>query len=160
MSIIFLEDKHKMLLHLSIFYEYQQFLSTPYLFFDTAARLQWPVTHFSTFYQFIFLIMLFNKAFSPSCWFHPSSLTDPMSRLHHNSFLQYRPFLICLNWRDFPAVRKNNYHNYICLHICYKLVVLFGACWRSDSLKNTFNIASLRQSVEITTYFYFRLICS
>jgi hypothetical protein len=25
LSIIFLEDKHKMLLHLSIFYEYQQF---------------------------------------------------------------------------------------------------------------------------------------
>ena len=36
-------------------------LSTPYLFLDTAARLQWPVTHFSTFYQFFFLIMLFNN---------------------------------------------------------------------------------------------------
>jgi hypothetical protein len=32
LSIIFLEDKHKILLHLSIFYEYQQFFSTPYLF--------------------------------------------------------------------------------------------------------------------------------
>jgi hypothetical protein len=30
LSIIFLEDKHEMLLHLSIFYEYQQFFSTPY----------------------------------------------------------------------------------------------------------------------------------
>ena len=29
--------------------------STPYLFLDTAARLQWPVTHFSTFYQFFLL---------------------------------------------------------------------------------------------------------
>ena len=34
LSIIFLEDKHKVLLHLSIFYE---FFSTPYLFLDTAA---------------------------------------------------------------------------------------------------------------------------
>jgi hypothetical protein len=40
LSIIFLEDKHNILLHLSIFYEYQQFFSTPYLFLDTAARLQ------------------------------------------------------------------------------------------------------------------------
>jgi hypothetical protein len=39
LSIIFLEDKHKILLHLSIFYEYQQFFPTPYLFLDTAARL-------------------------------------------------------------------------------------------------------------------------
>ena len=41
LSIIFPEDKHKVLLHLSIFYEYQQFFSTPYLFLDTAA----PSTH-------------------------------------------------------------------------------------------------------------------
>jgi hypothetical protein len=52
LSIIFLEDKHKVLLHLSIFYEYQQFFSTPYLFLDTAARLQWPVTQISRFQQF------------------------------------------------------------------------------------------------------------
>ena len=26
--------------------------STPYLFLDTSPRLQWPVTHFSTLYQF------------------------------------------------------------------------------------------------------------
>jgi hypothetical protein len=38
LSIIFLEDKHKILLHLSIFYEYQVF-STPYLFLDTAKIL-------------------------------------------------------------------------------------------------------------------------
>ena len=36
LSIIFLEDKHNILFHLSIFYEYQVF-STPYLFLDTAA---------------------------------------------------------------------------------------------------------------------------
>ena len=36
LSIIFLEDKHNILLHLSIFYEYQQVFSTPYLFLDTA----------------------------------------------------------------------------------------------------------------------------
>jgi hypothetical protein len=64
-------------LHLSIFYEYQQFFqhricfsiqpqlqhilwvstvfSTPYLFLDTAARLQLPVTQISTFHQFFFL---------------------------------------------------------------------------------------------------------
>ena len=39
LSIIFLEDKHKILLHLSILYEYQQFFQQ-YLFLDTAARLQ------------------------------------------------------------------------------------------------------------------------
>ena len=62
LSIIFLEDKHNfLLLHLSIFYEYQQFFSIPYLFLDTAARLQCPVTHFSKFYQFFVLIMLFKK---------------------------------------------------------------------------------------------------
>ena len=65
LSIIFLEDKHKIVLHLSIFYEYQVF-STPYLFLDTAARLLWPVTHYSTFYQFFFLIMLFNNIFKPA----------------------------------------------------------------------------------------------
>jgi hypothetical protein len=80
LSIIFLEDKHRIVLHLSIFYEFQQFFqhricfsiqpqlqlvnlhrnqryfviklhtwfclsvfSTPYLFLDTAAWLQWPV---------------------------------------------------------------------------------------------------------------------
>ena len=32
LSIIFLEDKHKILLHLSIFYEYQQF-SDMYIMF-------------------------------------------------------------------------------------------------------------------------------
>jgi hypothetical protein len=37
LSMIFPEDKHKVLLHLSIFYEYQKFFSTPYLFLDTAA---------------------------------------------------------------------------------------------------------------------------
>ena len=37
LSIIFLEDNHKIVLHLSILYEYQQFCSTPYLFLDTAA---------------------------------------------------------------------------------------------------------------------------
>jgi hypothetical protein len=126
LSIIFLEDKHNILLHLSIFYEYQQFFqhrgghrgrifyffnsltlqwsnffldcivlkirfwfcdlqdspfvkknirrrilwlvliftiyilwvstvfSTPYLFLDTAARLQWPVTQISTSQQFFY----------------------------------------------------------------------------------------------------------
>jgi hypothetical protein len=35
LSIIFLEDKHKILLHLSMFYEYQQFFQH-YVFLDTA----------------------------------------------------------------------------------------------------------------------------
>jgi hypothetical protein len=38
LSIIFLEDKHKIVLHLSILYEYQQFFSTPYLFLDTKEK--------------------------------------------------------------------------------------------------------------------------
>jgi hypothetical protein len=35
--------------------------SMPHAPVDTAARLQCPVTHFSKFYQFFVLIMLFNK---------------------------------------------------------------------------------------------------
>ena len=118
LSIIFLEDKHKILLLLSILYEYQQFFQhricfsiqpqlqlvnlhrnrryfvtklhtwfclsyflktnikfysiyqyfmsinsffNTYLFLDTAARLQWPVTQISTSQQFFLLIRLFNK---------------------------------------------------------------------------------------------------
>ena len=71
LSIIFLEDKHNILLHLSIFYEYQQFFQHRICFSiqppdyqwdksrDYACYSQWPVTHFSTFYKFI-LYMLFN----------------------------------------------------------------------------------------------------
>ena len=71
LSIIFLEDKHNILLHLSIFYEYQQFFQHRICFSiqppdyqwdksrDYTCYSQWPVTHFSTFYQFI-LNMLFN----------------------------------------------------------------------------------------------------
>ena len=60
LSIIFLEDQHKMLLHLSIFYEYQQFVQhricfsiQPPDYSDPRPRLARP----SSF----FLIMLFNK---------------------------------------------------------------------------------------------------
>ena len=49
----------------------------------------------------------FYKAFSPSCRFHLSNLTDPMDPLHHYHFLQYRPFIICLNGRDFLAHTLN-----------------------------------------------------
>ena len=128
LSIIFLEDKHKMLLHLSIFYEYQQFFQHSRYSRPITVTCD-PLLHVLPVF---FLIMLFNKAFSPSCWFHPSSLTDAMSRLHHNSFLQYRPFLICLNWRTIITT------TFACTYATH-LWVLFGACWRSDSLKNTFN---------------------
>jgi hypothetical protein len=63
LSIIFLEDKDKMLLHLSIFYEYQQFFQHRICFSIQPPDIQWPVTHFSTFYQFI-LNMLFKHAFT------------------------------------------------------------------------------------------------
>ena len=71
LSIIFLEDKHTLLLHLSIFYEYQQcvqhrvcfWIQTPDYKWDKSRDYtcysQWPVIHYSTFYQFI-LNMLFN----------------------------------------------------------------------------------------------------
>ena len=39
LSIIFLEDKHKIVLHLSKFNEYQQFFQHR-MFIDTAARIQ------------------------------------------------------------------------------------------------------------------------
>jgi hypothetical protein len=58
---LFLEVKHKILLHLSIFYEYQQFFQHHICFSiqppdyqwdksrDYACYSQWPVTHFSMF---------------------------------------------------------------------------------------------------------------
>jgi hypothetical protein len=67
-SIIFLEDKHNILLHLSIFYEYQQFFFQHYLFLDTNETSHvtthathsdlWPTLARSTSF---FLVMLFNK---------------------------------------------------------------------------------------------------
>ena len=60
LSIIFLEDKHKMLLHLSIFYEYQQFFQQRICFSiqPPDSSDPWPtLTHSTSF----FLIMLFNK---------------------------------------------------------------------------------------------------
>ena len=52
---------NKILLHLSIFYEYQQFFQHRIHF-----AIQPPVTHFSTFYHF-FLIMLFNNGSNIIC---------------------------------------------------------------------------------------------
>jgi paraquat-inducible protein B len=43
LSIIFLEDKQTMLLHLSIFYEYQQFVQHPICFW-----IQTPITNETT----------------------------------------------------------------------------------------------------------------
>ena len=80
---LFLEVKHKILLHLSIFYEYQQFFQHHICFSiqppdyqwdksrDYTCYSQWPVTHFSTFYQFI-LNMLFNHNF----WKHYSKVNS------------------------------------------------------------------------------------
>jgi hypothetical protein len=83
LSIIFLEDKHKILLHLSIFYEYQQFFQhricfsiQPPDYSDPLPRLAHP----SSF----FLIRLFNKyvkflnwiVFSWSCKVYNISFSD------------------------------------------------------------------------------------
>ena len=59
MSIIFLEDKHNILLHLSIFYEYQQFFQHRICFSIQPPDYSdlWPrLAHSSSF----FLIMLFK----------------------------------------------------------------------------------------------------
>ena len=68
LSIIFLEDKHNILLHLSIFYEYQQFFQHCICFLITnetshvtthATRSdQWPTLARSTS---LFLICCYNK---------------------------------------------------------------------------------------------------
>jgi hypothetical protein len=70
LSIIFLEDKHKIVLHLSIFYKYQQFFQHRICFSiqppdyqwdksrDYTCYSQWSVTHFSTFYQLILNIVV------------------------------------------------------------------------------------------------------
>ena len=60
LSIIFLEDKHKILLHLSIFYEYEQFFQHRICFSIQPPDYSdpWPtLTRSASF----FLIMLFNK---------------------------------------------------------------------------------------------------
>ena len=60
LSIIFLEDKHKMLLHLSILYEYQQFFQHRICFSIQPPDYSdpWPrLAHLSR----LFLIRLFNK---------------------------------------------------------------------------------------------------
>ena len=56
LSIIFLEDKHNILLHLSIFYEYQQFFQQRYSRPITVTRD--PDRHVPAYF---FLIMLFSK---------------------------------------------------------------------------------------------------
>jgi hypothetical protein len=62
LSIIFLEDKHKMLLHLSIFYEYQQFYQHRTCFSIQPPDYSdpWPRLARSSSY---FLIMLFKYKF-------------------------------------------------------------------------------------------------
>ena len=59
LSIIFLENKHKMLLHLSIFYEYQPFFQHRICFSIQSPDYSdpWPTLARSTSF---FLIMLFN----------------------------------------------------------------------------------------------------
>jgi hypothetical protein len=60
LSIIFLEDKHNILLHLSIFYEYQQFFQQRICFSILPPDYSdpWPTLARSTSF---FLIMLFNN---------------------------------------------------------------------------------------------------
>jgi hypothetical protein len=59
-SIIFLEDKHKMLLHLSIFYEYQQFFQHRICFSIQPPDYSDPWPRLARSSSF-FLIMLFKK---------------------------------------------------------------------------------------------------
>ena len=61
LSIIFLEDKHTILLHLSIFYEYQQFFQHRIYFSIQPPDYSdpWPTLARSTS---LFLIMLFNES--------------------------------------------------------------------------------------------------
>ena len=58
LSIIFLEDKHK-ILHLSIFYEYRQFFQHRICSRDYTCYSQWPVTHISWSEQY-FVYMVYN----------------------------------------------------------------------------------------------------
>jgi hypothetical protein len=60
LSIKFLEDKHKILLHLSIFYEYQQFFQHHICFSIQPPNYSDPWPTLARFTSF-FLIMLFNN---------------------------------------------------------------------------------------------------
>jgi hypothetical protein len=60
LSIIFLEDKHKILLHLSIFYEYQQFFQHRICFSIQPLDYSDPWPRLARSSSF-FLIMLFNN---------------------------------------------------------------------------------------------------
>jgi hypothetical protein len=124
LSIIFLEDKHKMLLHLSIFYEYQQFFQHRICFSiqppdyqwdksrDYTCYSQWPVTYFSTFYQFI-LNMLFKKQYiidhytctTAKCIFHRLPIKNgnfPVTFRWHLIRLKDVSYKLQLKWHAIP----------------------------------------------------------
>ena len=67
LSIIFLEDKKFNFISFINILWVSTVFSTPYLFLDTAARLQWPVTQIGRSTSF-FIIMLFNKCLWSRYW--------------------------------------------------------------------------------------------
>ena len=77
LSIIFLEDKHKILLHLSIFYEYQQFFQQRICFSIQPPDYSDPWPRLARSSSF-FLIMLSSSLFILEQWinsiFHASAL--------------------------------------------------------------------------------------
>ena len=96
LSIIFLEDTHITFINiLSV----STVFSTPYLFLDTAARLQWPVTHLSTFYQVFFLIILFNNIHTT---FQISSKRDITLEFRNNLLLNWNGDLCMCNFQITP----------------------------------------------------------
>ena len=67
LSIIFLEDKHKIVLHLSIFDEYQQFFQHRICFSIQPSDYSDPWPRLARSGSF-FLILLFNKTTYIYCW--------------------------------------------------------------------------------------------
>jgi hypothetical protein len=89
LSIIFLEDKHKMLLHLSIFYEYQQFFQHCICFSIQPPDYSdpWPTLARSTSF---FLIMLFK--YSSNVYFaNPLLSINLLMKLFKKYFRQHSP---------------------------------------------------------------------
>jgi hypothetical protein len=137
LSIIFLEDKHTLLLHLAIFYEYQQFVQHRICFWiqtpdykwdksrDYTCYSQWPAIHYSTFYQFI-LNMLFNHNVRLTSYLYSSDVLT-LSLYYRSSFSH------CF------SLHETNERMYIVHYIHSNLLQLIAFHALFDVLVNMFN---------------------
>jgi hypothetical protein len=131
LSIIFLEDKHIMLLHLSIFYEYQQFFQHRICFSIQPPDYSdpWPrLAHSSSF----FLIMLFNYSIIMVQVRYITILTKEV--VHTDLFFRIRTPLkaLVLHTSAFTEVllqKKKPVISNMCCFFCLNSTVSYTYSW-------------------------------